>query len=92
VNDESLDIRERFLSSGRAVFKMVQLSNILRISRDHVKMYASRLKPWQEDKRYVQALVFYALSGWPIIMNGGTYLWFFHGPNKFYDDLDFART
>jgi len=37
------EIRERLLSSGRAVFNMAQLSNLLGIPRDHAKVYASRL-------------------------------------------------
>ncbi len=37
------EIRERLLSSGRAVFNMAQLSNILGIPRNHAKVYASRL-------------------------------------------------
>ncbi len=52
---------------------------------------ARRLKPWQEEKRYVQALVLYAMSDWPIVLKGGTYLWFFHGLNRFSDDLDFSQ-
>ena len=64
---------------------MLTREEILRLAR------ARRLKPWQEEKRYVQALVLYALSEWPIIMKGGTYLWFFHGLNRFSDDLDFSQ-
>ncbi|MCD6244592.1 MAG: hypothetical protein J7J65_05090 [Candidatus Korarchaeota archaeon] len=37
------EIRERLLSSGKAVFNMAQLSNILGIPRNHAKVYASRL-------------------------------------------------
>jgi len=37
------EIRERLLSSGKAVFNMAQLSNLLGIPRDHAKVYASRL-------------------------------------------------
>jgi predicted nucleotidyltransferase component of viral defense system len=49
-----------------------------------------RLKPWQEEKRYVQALIMYAVSEWPLVMKGGTYLWFFHGLNRFSEDLDYT--
>jgi len=49
-----------------------------------------RLKPWQEEKRYVQALIMYAVSEWPLVMRGGTYLWFFHGLNRFSEDLDYT--
>lgn len=64
---------------------MLTREEILRLAR------ARRLKPWQEEKRYVQALVLYALSEWPVIMKGGTYLWFFHGLNRFSDDLNFTQ-
>jgi len=49
-----------------------------------------RLKPWQEERRYLQALVLYSLSEEPIVLKGGTYLWFFHGLNRFSEDLDFT--
>uniref|UniRef100_A0A7J3X6E2 Nucleotidyl transferase AbiEii/AbiGii toxin family protein n=1 Tax=Thermofilum pendens TaxID=2269 RepID=A0A7J3X6E2_THEPE len=49
-----------------------------------------RLKPWQEEKRYVQALIMYAVSEWPLVMKGGTYLWFFHGLSRFSEDLDYT--
>jgi len=52
---------------------------------------ARGIRLWQEEKRYVQALVMYALRNWPIVMKGGTYLWFFHGLNRFSDDLDFTQ-
>jgi len=52
---------------------------------------ARGVRLWQEEKRYVQALVMYALRNWPIVMKGGTYLWFFHGLNRFSDDLDFTQ-
>ncbi len=64
---------------------MLSREDILRLAK------VRRLKPWQEEKRYVQALVLYALSEWPIVMKGGTYLWFFHGLNRFSDDLDFSQ-
>ncbi len=37
------EIREKLLSSGRAVFDLSQLSNLLGIPRTHAKVYASRL-------------------------------------------------
>ncbi len=64
---------------------MLTREEILRLAR------ARRLRPWQEEKRYVQALVLYALSDWPVVMKGGTYLWFFQGLNRFSDDLDFSQ-
>jgi len=49
-----------------------------------------RIRPWQEEKRYLQALVLYSLSQSPPVFKGGTYLWFFHGLNRFSEDLDFT--
>jgi predicted nucleotidyltransferase component of viral defense system len=62
------------------------------LNRDELLSLARtrRLKPWQEEKRYVQALVLYSLSEAPLVAKGGTYLWFFHGLNRFSDDLDFT--
>lgn len=51
-----------------------------------------RIRPWQEEKRYLQALVLYSLSQAPPVFKGGTYLWFFHGLNRFSEDLDFTAT
>ncbi len=49
------------------------------------------VKPWQEEKRYVLCLLLYALSEEKIILNGGTYLWLFHGLNRYSEDLDFLE-
>jgi len=49
-----------------------------------------RLSPWQEEKRYVQALILYSLNTFPIVAKGGTYLWYFHGLNRFSEDLDYT--
>lgn len=65
---------------------MLSKEDLLRLAR------ARKLRPWQEEKRYVQAMILYALSEWPMVMKGGTYLWFFHGLNRFSDDLDFTQT
>lgn len=51
---------------------------------------ARGLAPWQEEKRYVQALVLHALRSEEMIMKGGTYLWFFHGLDRFSEDLDYT--
>lgn len=51
-----------------------------------------RIRPWQEEKRYLQALVLYSLSRSPPVLKGGTYLWFFYGLNRFSEDLDFTAT
>jgi predicted nucleotidyltransferase component of viral defense system len=51
-----------------------------------------RVKPWQEERRYIQALILYAVADWPLVLKGGTYLWFFHGLNRFSADLDFTAS
>jgi predicted nucleotidyltransferase component of viral defense system len=48
------------------------------------------VKPWQEEKRYMQCLVLYALSGVDALLKGGTYLWLFHALNRYSEDLDFT--
>ncbi|MEM3638382.1 MAG: nucleotidyl transferase AbiEii/AbiGii toxin family protein [Conexivisphaerales archaeon] len=48
------------------------------------------LKAWQEEERYLQALVLYALRSSNLTCKGGTYLWFFHGLDRFSEDLDFT--
>lgn len=48
------------------------------------------LKPWQQEKHYMQAMVLNSLSEYPIVFKGGTYLWFFHGLHRFSEDLDFT--
>lgn len=57
---------------------------------DIAKLY--KLRPWQQEKHYVQTMVLVALSEFPIIFKGGTYLWFFHGLNRFSEDLDFTAS
>ncbi len=63
------------------------------LGRDELITLAKRrgLAPWQEEKRYVQALALYSLRDQPLILKGGTYLWFFHGLDRFSDDLDFTQ-
>ncbi len=48
------------------------------------------LKPWQQEKHYVQAVILGILAEQPIVFKGGTYLWFFHGLQRFSEDLDFT--
>ena len=48
------------------------------------------MRPWQQEKHYVQALALNALSELPLAFKGGTYLWFFHGLKRFSEDLDFT--
>jgi predicted nucleotidyltransferase component of viral defense system len=48
------------------------------------------LRPWQQEKHYVQSLVLNSVSEMQLVFKGGTYLWFFHGLRRFSDDLDFT--
>jgi len=52
------------------------------------KLY--NLRPWQQEKHYMQSLILVALSEHPLLFKGGTYLWFFHGLPRFSEDLDFT--
>ncbi|MGQ9787930.1 MAG: nucleotidyl transferase AbiEii/AbiGii toxin family protein [Candidatus Hadarchaeaceae archaeon] len=54
---------------------------------------ATGLKPHQQEKHYVQTLALrfiYSEIGTELIFKGGTALWFFHGLNRFSNDLDFT--
>jgi hypothetical protein len=51
------------------------------------------LKPFQEEKHYIQTLILrsiYSRISDELIFKGGTALWFFHGLNRFSEDLDFS--
>jgi hypothetical protein len=50
------------------------------------------LKPWQQEKHYIQALILNIVSEQPVVFKGGTYLWFFHGLRRFSEDLDFTAS
>lgn len=50
----------------------------------------NNLKPWQQEKQYIQSLILTILSEESLIFKGGTYLWFFQGLNRFSEDLDFT--
>ena len=50
------------------------------------------LRPWQQEKHYVQSLILGILSDFPLVFKGGTYLWFFHGLRRFSEDLDFTSS
>ncbi|MDD5317840.1 MAG: nucleotidyl transferase AbiEii/AbiGii toxin family protein [Candidatus ainarchaeum sp.] len=54
------------------------------------KLY--NLRPWQQEKHYIQTLILASLAERPLVFKGGTYLWFFHGLNRFSEDLDFTAT
>ena len=65
---------------------MLREEELIRIAR------MRRAKPWQEEMRYIQALILYAVADWPLVLKGGTYLWLFHGLNRFSADLDFTAS
>ncbi len=48
------------------------------------------LRPWQQEKHYVQAVILEILADHAVVFKGGTYLWFFHGLPRFSEDLDFS--
>ena len=51
----------------------------------------NNLKPWQQEKHYIQSLVLCSLSEEPVVFKGGTCLWFFYGLPRFSEDLDFTE-
>ena len=50
----------------------------------------SGMRPWQQEKNYLQSLILTIVSDYPLVFKGGTYLWLFHGLNRFSEDLDFT--
>lgn len=48
----------------------------------------SGMRPWQQEKHYLQSLILTIVSDYPLVFKGGTYLWLFHGLNRFSEDLD----
>jgi hypothetical protein len=64
------------------------------IERDDLISFAklNNLRPHQQEKHYIQALVLASLADEPVVFKGGTYLWFFHGLERFSEDLDFTIT
>ncbi len=63
---------------------MIWKEDIIALSKLH------NIKPWQEEKRYMQTLILNALSRYPLVFKGGTYLWLFHGLRRFSEDLDYT--
>jgi predicted nucleotidyltransferase component of viral defense system len=66
---------------------MLTRDELLEISR------ATGLKPFQQEKHYVQTIalrLIYSEVGTELVFKGGTALWFFHGLNRFSNDLDFT--
>ncbi len=63
---------------------MINSRRIREISR------LSGMRPWQQEKHYLQSLILTIVSDYPLVFKGGTYLWLFHGLNRFSEDLDFT--
>ncbi len=63
---------------------MIDASKIREIAR------LSGMRPWQQEKHYLQSLILTIISDYPLVFKGGTYLWLFHGLNRFSEDLDFT--
>jgi hypothetical protein len=63
---------------------MINSKRIIELSK------LSGMRPWQQEKHYVQSLILTIVSDYPLVFKGGTYLWIFHGLNRFSEDLDFT--
>ncbi|MDE1868659.1 MAG: nucleotidyl transferase AbiEii/AbiGii toxin family protein [Candidatus Micrarchaeota archaeon] len=50
------------------------------------------LRPWQQEKHYLQHLALDIMAEEPLVFKGGTYLWFSHGLDRFSEDLDFTAS
>ena len=48
------------------------------------------MRPWQQEKHYLQSLILTIVSDYPLVFKGGTYLWLFHGLSRFSEVLDFT--
>lgn len=63
---------------------MIEKKELLEIAK------LNGLKPWQQEKHYIQAIILEILAEQPLVFKGGTYLWFFHNLPRFSEDLDFT--
>ncbi len=62
------------------------------IERETIEQLAKlwNAKPWQQEKHYIQSAILSQMGEYPLVFKGGTYLWFFHGIQRFSEDLDFT--
>ncbi len=62
------------------------------IERETIERLANawNAKPWQQEKHYIQSAILSQMQEYPLVFKGGTYLWFFHGLQRFSEDLDFT--
>ncbi len=65
---------------------MISKSELLEIAK------LMGMKPWQQEKHYVQYLVLTGIAEEPLVFKGGTYLWLAHGLQRFSEDLDFTAS
>lgn len=65
---------------------------VVTIDKDSLLKYAklNGLRPWQQEKHYIQSAILVSLAEKSFVFKGGTYLWFFHGLDRFSEDLDFT--
>ena len=63
---------------------MIDKDTLIKIS----KLYG--LKPWQQEKHYIQSSILSILGEESLVFKGGTYLWFFNNLPRFSEDLDFT--
>jgi hypothetical protein len=62
------------------------------LSKEEIKLLAkyNNLSTYQQEMQYIQSILLNILSDELLIFKGGTYLWFFHGLNRFSEDIDFT--
>ena len=63
---------------------MLGRDDLMRIAKLH------NLRPWQQEKHYIQSLILLSLAEHPLVFKGDTYLWMHHGLKRFSEDLDFT--
>ncbi|MCC7570814.1 nucleotidyl transferase AbiEii/AbiGii toxin family protein [Candidatus Micrarchaeota archaeon] len=63
---------------------MIDKETLLKIAK------LNNMKPWQQEKHYIQSVILTCLAEKPLVFKGGTYLWFFHNLPRFSEDLDFT--
>ncbi len=50
------------------------------------------MRPWQQEKHYLQYLTLNSIAEEPLVFKGGTYLWLTQGLDRFSEDLDFTAS
>ncbi len=65
---------------------MIEKEKLLQLAK------LNNIKPWQQEKQYIQNAILVSIAEYPLVFKGGTYLWFFHQLPRFSEDLDFTAT